>query len=572
MRRLLSGRKQATLVAALALVAGLLLSMGSMGTLAAREEAVAGIATHGDAIEPSGNPMASTHGTVPAQTVVPGGSLASDTTWSLDGSPYLVLGDLRVDGGRTLTVEPGVMVMFEPDSDDQRSGWWDNKVELIIDGGHLIAEGTPENPIVFSSSNFPAMLRDWGMIAFYGDATGTLRQCEISGAFNGVHASGPDTVVVVESCAFSANEIGIHVQDRSPATILGNTITGSARHGIEVRDAPAEISNNSIRDTSESAIFVGAWDPSNRSTLVGNEISENRQVGIYMENYGASSIAENTITNNAGHGIEYYAWDDLGPAVPVITGNRIVGNGDVGIRLGGAYSGATINNNSIMDNGGGYDLENSSRLDIDARFNYWGVASTQEMDGGGNPKNISRIYDIHDDESRGMVNYSGWLDREGGTPTSIGTTGSVELTDPNHIPVGFYESTATDVYVELVDGDLNGAPGTADTTTVWITSNTESASTGGEEALALSPEGAREILTLTETGPDTGVFRGTIPLSFGGGVGEDGVLAASVGDSIWVIYEDAADDWGNPATIEETVRVVRTLVSGGVWMRTPSGP
>ncbi|MEM1095876.1 MAG: T9SS type A sorting domain-containing protein, partial [Bacteroidota bacterium] len=43
------------------------------------------------------------------------------------------------------------------------------------------------------------------------------------------------------------------------------------------------------------------------------------------------------------------------------------------------------------------------------RFNWWGAATTAEMDAGGNPKNIGAIFDGYDRAGVALVDYSGWL-------------------------------------------------------------------------------------------------------------------------------------------------------------------
>ena len=80
--------------------------------------------------------------------------------------------------------------------------------------------------------------------------------------------------------------------------------------------------------------------------------------------------------------------------------------------MNGSYALATINNNNLYDNNGGYDLYSGAISEVDARFNYWGLTTTAIMGIGGNPKDIPRIYDFFDDSSRGVVNYSGWLDAD----------------------------------------------------------------------------------------------------------------------------------------------------------------
>ena len=56
-----------------------------------------------------------------------------------------------------------------------------------------------------------------------------------------------------------------------------------------------------------------------------------------------------------------------------------------------------------------YALQNASVNSVNARYNWWGDAVTAEMDTGGNPKNIGRIYDVYDNSSYGTVDYAGWL-------------------------------------------------------------------------------------------------------------------------------------------------------------------
>ena len=54
-----------------------------------------------------------------AETYV-SGNITADTTWTLEGSPYMVTGDVTVrysgynSSTATLTIEPGVEVRFEP--------------------------------------------------------------------------------------------------------------------------------------------------------------------------------------------------------------------------------------------------------------------------------------------------------------------------------------------------------------------------------------------------------------------------------------------------------------------------
>lgn len=63
-------------------------------------------------------------------------------TWTLGGSPYLASGDLTVPEGETLTIEPGVEVIFQHQVEDQST---------FYVFGSLNAIGTEEDSIFFRS-------------------------------------------------------------------------------------------------------------------------------------------------------------------------------------------------------------------------------------------------------------------------------------------------------------------------------------------------------------------------------------------------------------------------------------
>ena len=65
-------------------------------------------------------------------------NITSDTTWTLAESPYVINSSIAVENGATLSIEPGVVVKFDYDT------------ELIVDGV-LNASGTRDLPIYFTS-------------------------------------------------------------------------------------------------------------------------------------------------------------------------------------------------------------------------------------------------------------------------------------------------------------------------------------------------------------------------------------------------------------------------------------
>src|SRR5258705_851831 len=87
-----------------------------------------------------------------AQTNV-SGFINANTTWNLAGSPYIVVGNALLSHGYTLTIEPGVIVKFN------------DSTALQIDG-ELIAIGTANQRITFTSNQPVPAPGDWGKIHF----------------------------------------------------------------------------------------------------------------------------------------------------------------------------------------------------------------------------------------------------------------------------------------------------------------------------------------------------------------------------------------------------------------------
>lgn len=79
--------------------------------------------------------------------------ITCDTTWTVEGSPYIVVGTVIVDSGVTLTIEPGVTVKFN------------DSLSLNIDG-ELIARGTVTDSILVTSNNPAPEPGNWGSVKF----------------------------------------------------------------------------------------------------------------------------------------------------------------------------------------------------------------------------------------------------------------------------------------------------------------------------------------------------------------------------------------------------------------------
>ncbi len=117
-----------------------------------------------------------------ADTTTVGGALAEDTTWTVDGSPYLVAETVIVPTGVTLAIEPGVTVQRDPASNHLYS--------LFQVSGTVVAEGTAVAPVKFVGPSTPLVGGRPGEAIT--TATGEVR-------FSHVSVTGPDVVTRLSS-------------------------------------------------------------------------------------------------------------------------------------------------------------------------------------------------------------------------------------------------------------------------------------------------------------------------------------------------------------------------------------
>lgn len=131
--------------------------------------------------------------------------LTSDITLTYPNT-YFLKGFVYVPAGRTITIEPGVVIKGDKESD----------ATLIIErGGKIMARGTASRPIVFTSSK-PAGSRapgDWGGIIILGKARNNIGEMTIEGGVRSKHGGSDDTdnsgVLSYVRCEFAGVEYGV---------------------------------------------------------------------------------------------------------------------------------------------------------------------------------------------------------------------------------------------------------------------------------------------------------------------------------------------------------------------------
>ncbi|MEW6220505.1 MAG: hypothetical protein AB1634_13370, partial [Thermodesulfobacteriota bacterium] len=127
--------------------------------------------------------------------------LIADTVWS---GEILVTGVVVVAKGATLRLLPGTRVQFQP-QDRNHDGIGDGEIRVL---GRILAEGTPEAPVVFQSAAAAPAARDWSYVLLFAASGESLfRFCRFHHAFSGLQVHF--ATARVADCLFAGNQEGL---------------------------------------------------------------------------------------------------------------------------------------------------------------------------------------------------------------------------------------------------------------------------------------------------------------------------------------------------------------------------
>ncbi len=303
------------------------------------------------------------------------GSIWEDTIWDKAGSPYIVTCDVCLLEGITLTIEPSVEVRFQSDK------------FLQIDG-KLVARGTADDKITFTSDEGFPLPGDWGYIKFTDisvDASFDMYENYIDGCIleycnvrygGGAGSSGAiwidDSSPFIHHCTIEDNNnSGMFVDHVDhDVTIANNKIRKNiatsgiipSGGGIHIYFATAALDGNIISEnTAEDGGGIRAV--SSTVTMDGNIISENTAEdggGIHVQSTKLT-LKRNTISKNSAD--DYGGGICVAGATATLMANTLTqntANNGGGIHGGGCT--LTLTQNTITqntaNNGGGIHAQN----------------------------------------------------------------------------------------------------------------------------------------------------------------------------------------------------------------------
>jgi flagellar hook assembly protein FlgD len=213
-------------------------------------------------------------------TNVPGGTITTNTTWNVAGSPYIIQGNVIIAGGAVLTIDPGVDVRFGGDFSLTIGG------SAATGNGTLTAVGNSTSPITFRTNLTPGPGR-WRYVQFnaFSTASSQLAFCSFSDGgsasatiyCNGgsptisdvsVTTSLTDGITVLNSSSalsnitigsFGATSDGIEFNTSNAASLSGtNNIAGSGGNGVQFANASPAIAGLTIGTVTGYALLASS--------------------------------------------------------------------------------------------------------------------------------------------------------------------------------------------------------------------------------------------------------------------------------------------------------------------------
>lgn len=280
-----------------------------------------------------------------------GGPLSENTTWPNNGQYYIVVENVVVPSGITLTIEPGVNILFELNTSLQVKG-------------SLVASGNLADTITFRPEG-----DSWGGIYFNGSKTVVDEE--------GNYMSGTIlSYTRIENSAYSV------VLQENAGVLVQNSVLKGASFGFYIKDASWNILRNCVIESHDFGVFFASSFRAHENLFMDNVVSDNRYVGLFVNN-SSGLIHHNTIKGNriSGNLVGLYLGND-GPAdqgFNLVTGN-IFRDNSFGIRL--FQDTSIIERNYIINNQvTGIEIigadHSTIRHNLIAGSGLWGIAVEQ---------------------------------------------------------------------------------------------------------------------------------------------------------------------------------------------------
>jgi parallel beta-helix repeat protein len=243
------------------------------------------------------------------------GQINVDTTWDRFGAPYIVTGNISLNGGITLTVKRATEIRF---AGDYEFDVW----------GTLQVVGQAGREVRFTSNQAAAVKGDWYRIHF---------------------RPGSDSSVV-DHAIMEYAKTAVYLPTGASVTIRNSQIRHN-NYGVQGTGSSLRLENNTLaNNTTGIELLSGA-------PVITNNVVQNNSDGIRILYDSSAVLSGNIIVNNTNHGI-YLQQDPVQPMQVRINNN-------------------TIRDNSVFNlysyQGDPWSGPDFSWQSIDAKGNWWGT-------------------------------------------------------------------------------------------------------------------------------------------------------------------------------------------------------
>ena len=316
---------------------------------------------------------------VPATKVTTSGSITEDEIWF---GTIRITGDIWVAEDATLTIMPGTTVLISAGGDDQNRGsammvsesdketlgplWTEEYAESHIEiSGRIVAVGTPDEMITFTSDAANPSFADWSRIELRSGSRMEYCIVEYAGrAGVGIWSNIPedDSVSISNSIVRHILMGGIALGGTTCARIISNEVSDCGSEGINVDPgAGPYIARNTVKNSTVGIATV----PGSFAVIENNILIDNIQ-GILTRakdtiryNHISSPTRQIHEQGYMGHTFPYVVAPPVIKFVGIVAAehcqaiiefNDIVSN-DIGILIGpGGNPPQALENNNIYDN------------------------------------------------------------------------------------------------------------------------------------------------------------------------------------------------------------------------------